>query len=132
MAYTLYVLLGIKRRFCLGAALSLLACPGLFAQVQQYTISTIAGGGAATTTPARGRDLFIQVGSLVTDVAGNVYFGGVFKLDRNGIVTQIAGTSRPGFSGDGGPATSAQLNGSGSLAIDGAGTCSSSTRETSV
>jgi uncharacterized protein (TIGR03437 family) len=121
MAYTLYVLLGIKRRFWLCAALSLLACFGLFAQVQQYTISTIAGGGATITTPVRGTDLFITVGSLVTDAAGNVYFGGVFKLDQNGIVTQIAGTSRPGFSGGGGPAANARLNGAGSLALDGAG-----------
>jgi uncharacterized protein (TIGR03437 family) len=124
MAYSLYELLGIKRRFCLCAALSLLACMGLFAQVQQYTMSTIAGAGAVTTTPARGTDLFIGVGSLATDAAGNVYFSfgfGVFKLDQNGVVTQIAGTSRPGFSGDGGPATNAQLNGAEGLAMDGAG-----------
>lgn len=124
MAYSLYELLGIKRRFCLCAALSLLACMGLFAQVQQYTISTIAGAGAVTTTPARGTDLFIGAGSIVTDAAGNVYFSfgfGVFKLDQNGVVTQIAGTSRPGFSGDGGAATNAQLNGAEVLAMDGAG-----------
>jgi hypothetical protein len=61
---------------------------------------------------------------IATDTAGNVYFSSlncVFKLDMSGVVTRIAGTSRPGFSGDGGPATSAQLHNPAGLAIDSAG-----------
>jgi hypothetical protein len=41
---------------------------------------------------------------LATDAAGNVYFSAaycVFKLDPNGIMTRIAGTGKPGYSGDG-------------------------------
>ena len=83
------------------------------AAAQQYVISTFAGG-APTATPLRGVDLSINgTGGVATDAAGNVYFvseNQVFKLDQNGIVTRIAGNSRQGYSGDGGPATSAQLN----------------------
>jgi hypothetical protein len=84
------------------------------AQAQQYVISTYAGG-APPRTPARGVSLSIGTpqGGVATDAAGNVYFVSlncVFKLDQDGIATRIAGNSRPGYSGDGGPATSAQLH----------------------
>jgi sugar lactone lactonase YvrE len=95
------------------------------AQAQQYVISTYAGGprppGANTSGGA---------GSLATDTSGNLYFAGnfssnpcvcVFKLDPNGVLTRIAGSPQRGFSGDGGPATSAQLSGPMGLAVDGVG-----------
>ena len=52
--------------------------------------------------------------AVAADLAGNVYFtvrdlNSVFKLDRNGLLTRVAGSSTAGFSGDGGPATSARL-----------------------
>jgi sugar lactone lactonase YvrE len=53
-----------------------------------------------------------------------VYFSAsncVFKLDKNGILTLVAGNSRPGYSGDGGPATGAQLSGPTGIAVDAAG-----------
>jgi sugar lactone lactonase YvrE len=66
---------------------------------------------------------------VAADDAGNVYFTSiyatsfncVFKMDPNGVVTRVAGTSRPGFSGDGGPATSAQVNRPVGLVVDTAG-----------
>src|SRR5437016_320152 len=83
------------------------------AQDQQYVISTYAGGGPL---PARvpGNNLSIDWNSkgLAVDAAGNVYFTSlnrVVKMDRDGIVTRIAGNSTPGYAGDGGPATSAQF-----------------------
>ena len=39
----------------------------------------------------------------------------------NGIITTVAGNGSPGFSGDNGPATSAQLNFPDSIAVDSAG-----------
>jgi len=81
---------------------------------QQYVISTYAGG-APPATPAPAVDVSIGSASgIATDATGNVYFASsdlnsVFKLDRSGVLTRVAGNSRPGYSGDGGPATSARL-----------------------
>jgi DNA-binding beta-propeller fold protein YncE len=41
----------------------------------------------------------------------------VRKMDRNGVLTTIAGTGEKGDSGDGGPATAARFNGPHSLAV---------------
>src|SRR6266567_6180297 len=80
---------------------------------QEYMISTYAGG-APPQTPAPGPSLSIGFPQgIAIDTIGNVYFTSlncVFKQDASGVVTRIAGTGRPGYSGDGGPATSAQLH----------------------
>ena len=58
------------------------------------------------------------------EAAGNFYFtslNGLFKVDGGGTLTRIAGNSRAGYSGDGGPATQAQLNVPAGLAIDASG-----------
>lgn len=54
-------------------------------------------------------------GQLAYDGAGNLYFADtdnnrIRKIDTHGIVSTVAGTGAPGFSGDGGPATDAMLN----------------------
>jgi hypothetical protein len=80
-------------------------------------ISTYAGG-APPPTPAAGTAASIVPGSLATDAAGNVYSASdncVFRLGTNGTLTRAVGNSRVGYSGDGGPATGAQLAPSGSL-----------------
>jgi len=112
-----------------SAALSLILTLAALSPVtaQQYTISTVAGGGGSPllTTPARGLDFPVgAIANLAADAAGNVYFAltfNIFKLDRNGIVTRVAGTSNAGFSGDGGPATNAQLSAPFGLTVDSAG-----------
>ena len=59
------------------------------------------------------------------DKAGNMYFvemrnNIVRKVDaKTKIITTIAGTGQPGFSGDGGPAAKAQLNQPHSISLDG-------------
>ena len=47
--------------------------------------------------------------------------GAIRRIAINGIVTTVAGTGHPGFSGDGGAATTAQLNQPYEMALDSAG-----------
>ena len=88
---------------------------------QEYSITTVAGG-APPTTPATAASTGIGTVKRVTvDTSGNVYFSAghaVFKVTTGGTLTLVAGNSRPGFSGDGGPATAAQLNSPQGLAVD--------------
>ena len=54
-------------------------------------------------------------GGLTVDLEGNVYIvestvGRILKVTPAGVLTIIAGSTQPGFSGDGGPATLAQLD----------------------
>src|SRR6202012_3784277 len=64
--------------------------------------------------------------AIAVDATGVVYFADQFnqrirKVDLNGIITTIAGTGSAGYSGDGGPATSALLHYPGGMALDAAG-----------
>ena len=99
-----------------------LAGAGL-ALAQQYNISTVAGG-APPATPAQATSISIGPPQRVmADGANNIYFTSlncVFKLTPGGTVSLVAGNSRAGFSGDGGPATQAQLNGPSGMAMDAA------------
>ena len=91
-------------------------------------ITTFAGGGVAGAGPppegAPATDVrFGLPVSVVVDSAGNVYISDepghrVWKVDPSGTITTYAGTGKPGFSGDGGPADQARLNGPYDLAID--------------
>ncbi len=107
------------------AGLALLAVAPLapFALAQQYSISTIAGG-APFATPAAATGISIGQPRRVTlDSAGNVYFTSgncVYKLSGS-TISLVAGNSRPGFAGDGGPAANAQLNGPQGVAVDKSG-----------
>ena len=110
---------------------------GRIRKIQNGVISTIAGGGTQTgdNIPALNA-LLKSINDIAVDAAGNVYFdpldcsqvqigsynciGSIRKIS-NGIVTTIAGNGTWGYSGDGGPSTSAQLAGPGLMAIDGAG-----------
>jgi trimeric autotransporter adhesin len=104
------------------ASLALLAAAPL-ALAQQYSISTIAGG-APFATPVSATGISIGQPRRVTlDSAGNLYFSSgnsIYKMSGT-TLSLVAGNSRPGFSGDGGPATSAQLNGPQGIAVDKSG-----------
>ncbi len=95
--------------------------PGAFAQ--QYSISTVAGG-APFATPAAATSISIgQPRRVALDSSGNVYFTSgncVYKMSGS-TITLVAGNSRPGFSGDGGPAINAQLNAPQGVAVDKSG-----------
>ena len=91
---------------------------------QTYTISSIAGGGALAF-PVRAIDVRVPVaGGVATGRHGDVYFcttNAVLKLDAKGILTRVAGTGKYGYSGDGGPATRAELAWPAGLAVDESG-----------
>jgi trimeric autotransporter adhesin len=92
-------------------------------------ITTVAGNGtpayAGDGGPATSAELYYPSGVAI-DGAGNLYIGDQYS-DRvrkvsatTGIITTVAGNGTQGFSGDGGPATSAELYYPGSLAFDSA------------
>lgn len=92
------------------------------ASAQNYRVSTVVGG-TLPLGPMPALEVSVgHVGGVATDRADNVYFGSlrgcVFKLDSRGSLLRVAGTCRTGFSGDGGPATNAQLGWPQGLAID--------------
>jgi hypothetical protein len=94
------------------------------AQGQQYVISTYAGG-VPPPAPTRSSDQAIgDARALATDDEGNLYFVSfncIFRLNRSGVITRVAGISAPGYSGDGGPAIDAQLSRPAGVVPDSAG-----------
>ena len=91
---------------------------------QPYVISTVAGGAPPPTPVAAVNASLPLPSGVATDKSGNIYFtsnNAVFKIDSTATLTRIAGTARAGYSGDGGPAINAQLNGPYGVALDGAG-----------
>lgn len=116
-------------RIALSAAVIILStgvsAHGQPLQSAQYVPTTIAGGGVPAT-PAEALSIpFAFPTAVATDASGNLYIAAmncVFMEEKNGTVMRVAGRSgNPGYSGDGGPATSAQLNQPQSLATDPAG-----------
>src|SRR5439155_1431400 len=93
------------------------------------TISTYAGSGSSGFSgdggPATAAQLNVPVG-VALDPAGNLYIADqgnsrIRKVTPGGTISTYAGTDTPGFSGDGGPATAAQLNVPVGVAVDPAG-----------
>jgi trimeric autotransporter adhesin len=77
-------------------------------------------GGAATNA------FFKQPEGIIADKLGNVYISDgvahrIRKVNSSGVVTTIAGTGVAGYSGDGGPASLAQLNRPLGMFLDGLG-----------
>ena len=93
-------------------------------------ITTVAGSGeigqpgfSPDGTPATAAKLSTVYG-LALGPAGHIFFSEsnyVRKIGANGTITTVAGNGERGFSGDGGPATTASLRGPAGLAFDAAG-----------
>ncbi len=96
-------------------------------KVSNGTITTVAGnatsGISGDNNPASTVQLSFPTGVAV-DPAGNLYIADVqaYRVRRvtDGVITTVAGNGTPGFSGDNGAATSAQLSPSG-VTLDAAG-----------
>jgi len=109
-------------RLYLSGLMLALAAPAV---AQQYSITTVAGATPlfAQALTATGTSVG-QPARVTADNSGNFYFSSlnsVFKVSSAGRLTVFAGTGHPGFSGDGGPAIKAQLNGPQGLAVDSKG-----------
>jgi sugar lactone lactonase YvrE len=93
-------------------------------------ITTIAGNGSrgygGDNGPATSATLFFPTGTAL-DSSGNVYIvdyinSRIRKVTAStGVITTIAGNGTAGYSGDSGPATSAELNYPTGIALDNAG-----------
>ena len=91
-------------------------------------ITRVAGSGYSTTKysgdngPATKANLFGPKGVAV-DPSGNMYIADtnnnvIRQVNRNGIITTVAGSVVSGYTGDGSLATSARLNAPSSIALD--------------
>jgi trimeric autotransporter adhesin len=96
----------------------------------QDVITTIAGtpqsrGYSGDDGPATAAQLY-DPSDITFDKAGNLFIADfannvIRKVDTFGNITTVAGTGAPGYTGDNGPATAANLNGPYALAIDASG-----------
>lgn len=94
-------------------------------------ITTVAGNGTAGYSgdggPATSASLSMaNVSNMAVDASGNLYIPDYFnmrvrKVTPSGVITTVVGNGTKGFSGDGGPATSASLYAPTAVATDGLG-----------
>jgi sugar lactone lactonase YvrE len=104
-------------------------CPPGWFYIEGYIGSYSGDGGPASAAGLNGP------GGVTVDAAGDIYIADsgnqrIRKVNASGIITTVAGGNAPwfdyegfagGFSGDGGPATSAELNYPLATAVDAAG-----------
>lgn len=89
-------------------------------------ISTVAGNGSFGFSGDNGPAVSATLGlnwGMTVDAAGNIYIADqsnhrVRKVNTAGIITTIAGTGTPGYSGDGGQATAARFKRPIGIAVD--------------
>ena len=105
---------------CILFFASLLSAQGVITTVAGTTWRFTGDGGPATNAPLG------ELRGIAVDAAGNLFAADasnnvVVKISPAGILTVVAGNGTAGFSGDGGPATSAQLNRPWGVAVDATG-----------
>ena len=92
----------------------------------QGVITTVAGNGtcgySGDNGPATSAELQYDPGVAV-DASGNLFIADygnhvIRRVDRSGIISTFAGTGTVGDTGDGGPATAAELDGPCAISVD--------------
>lgn len=115
--------LGLATDLAFDGAGNLYFADGINGDGADSRIRKISFDGIITTVATHMPMLF----RLAVDTAGNLYFAEgsnrswVRKISPDGVITNVAGNGTYGISGDGGPATSAQIGVPDGLAVDGAG-----------
>jgi sugar lactone lactonase YvrE len=110
---------------CALLSFDCLAQSGIISTVAGSGEGEILGGFGGDGGPAVSARLFNPQGVAV-DTAGSLFIADTFnnrvrKVTPDGIINTVAGNGARGFSGDGGLAASAQLNGPTGVAVDSAG-----------
>jgi len=106
---------------CASSTISKVNSAGIISTVVGNQFSPGYGGDGGPATSAS-----IPAHDLAFDSAGNMYIADynnqrIRKVNAAGIISTIAGNGTAGFSGDGGPATSAMLNYPQGISLDSAG-----------
>jgi sugar lactone lactonase YvrE len=99
--------------------------PGGIITTVAGNVTSVTWGYSGDNGPATAAMLHGPVG-IVVDLLGNIYIADgennrIRKVDPGGIITTVAGSGTPGYSGDNGPATAAMLNQPYDVAVDAAG-----------
>jgi uncharacterized protein (TIGR03437 family) len=89
----------------------------------QFRVATVVGADHLREGQVATSAMFRNPRAMAVDPQGNVYIADtedhrIRRISSTGTITTVAGTGIPGFSGDGGRATSARLNGPEGIAID--------------
>ena len=93
---------------------------------QTFIVQTVAGGAAGVDGITATSAVLVQAEGVATDSLGNIYVADagdhrIRRISPGGMIDTVAGTGVAGFSGDDGPAKSAQINQPYGLALDSAG-----------
>ena len=93
-------------------------------KTQAQFINTVAG--SVVTQRGNALNFGISTGDVAVDASGNQYiadptFQVIRKVSTSGVISTVAGNGTGGYSGDNGPATSAELYNPAGVAVDGSG-----------
>src|SRR5580698_4915405 len=88
---------------------------GILDKAQNYSINTVAGGGEIAPGQSATSYAIDQPAAVAVDSGGNFYLAvpnwcQILVVNPSGALTQVIGNGTCGFSGDYGPAASAELN----------------------
>jgi sugar lactone lactonase YvrE len=110
----------------IGLAFLFVAQVSLNGFAQSGIIATVAGNGSIGYSGDGGPATSAQFrfpGGLALDAAGNLFIADINnhcirKVTPGGVISTVAGNGKAGYSGDGGPATSAQLSNPSGIVVD--------------